>query len=185
MQLKPLVGIGGCVMQYRLGISCLAILLLASSPCLAEPQPIMVQPVQGGLYVSTGQGFQPVNSAINANVGDTIMVAPGGTAMVAYPDGCKVSVQPGEVRTIARLSPCTNPFPPDGTVAQDTSAGSSGSDAGLAWPGELPAPYSELEELARPSMRSAKTTAPARPRSTPAFRAAVSGIRAGPVSVLE
>jgi hypothetical protein len=117
-------------MQFRLGILCFGGLLLTSSSCLAEPPSIIVQPVQGGLYVSGGQGFQPVDSPINANVGDSVMVAPGGAAMVAYPDGCKVAVQPGEVTTITRLSPCTNPFPPDGTVSQDTS---SNGNAALAW----------------------------------------------------
>jgi hypothetical protein len=117
-------------MQFRLGILCFSGLLLTSSSCLAESPPITVQPVQGDLYVSAGQGFQPVNSPINANVGDAVMVSPGSTAMVAYPDGCKVAVQPGQVTTITRLSPCTNPFPPDGTVAQDTS---SNSNAALAW----------------------------------------------------
>src|ERR1700761_6391422 len=112
-------------MTFRVGISCFSAFVLASSACWAEPQSIVIQPTQGNLYVSGGQGFQPVDGPINANVGDTVMVAPGGTAMVAYPDGCKVAVQPGEVTTISRVSPCTNPFPPDGAVAQDTSSSSN------------------------------------------------------------
>jgi hypothetical protein len=112
------------------GLFSFACLVGANSSCFAEPPLTTVQPVQGNLYVSSGQSFQPVNGPINANVGDAVMVAPGGTAMVAYPDGCKVAVQPGDVTTISRISPCTNPFPPDGTVAQapDTS-----SNAALAW----------------------------------------------------
>jgi hypothetical protein len=112
-------------MQFRLGIHCFCYLLLVGSPCLAAT----IEPVQGNLYISSGQGFQPVNGRVDANVGDTVMVAPGSTAVAVYPDGCKVAIQPGDVTTISRLSPCTNPFPPDGTVAQDTSS----TNAGLAW----------------------------------------------------
>jgi hypothetical protein len=67
-----------------------------------------IEPVQGNLSLNQGQGFQPVNSRVNANVGDTVMVGPGGAAAVTYPDGCKVPVQPGTVTSIAPLSPCAS-----------------------------------------------------------------------------
>lgn len=67
-----------------------------------------IEPGQGGLSINQGQGFQPVNSRIDANVGDSVMVSPGGTATVVYDDGCKVQVQPGAVTTIAPLSPCAS-----------------------------------------------------------------------------
>jgi len=67
-----------------------------------------VEPGQGNLSVNQGQGFQPINSRIDANVGDSVMVAPGGAATVVYDDGCKVDVQPGAVTTIAPVSPCAS-----------------------------------------------------------------------------
>jgi hypothetical protein len=78
-------------------------LLLASAAGAAT-----IEPVQGNLSLNQGQGFQPVNSRVNANVGDTVMVGPGGAAAVTYPDGCKVPVQPGTVTSIAPLSPCAS-----------------------------------------------------------------------------
>ena len=63
-----------------------------------------------------------MTSRTNANVGDLVMVGPGGSATVVYDDGCKVNVQPGAVTTIAPLSPCA-----------------SGSNA-QQWPWECP-PY--------------------------------------------
>jgi hypothetical protein len=72
-------------MEFRLAISCFSSLLLASSSCLAAT----VEPIQGNLYISTGQGFQPVNGRIDTNVGDTVMVAPGGTAVAVYPTAVK------------------------------------------------------------------------------------------------
>jgi len=86
-------------------------LLLASAAGAAT-----IEPVQGNLSLNQGQGFQPVNSRVNANVGDTVMVGPGGAAAVTYPDGCKVQVQPGTVTSIAPLSPCAS-----GSLADDNN----------------------------------------------------------------
>ena len=75
-----------------------------------------IEPVQGSLQLNRGQGFQPVNSRVDANVGDTVVVGPGSAAAVTYSDGCKVSVQPGAVTTIAPLSPCAS-----GSMADDNN----------------------------------------------------------------
>jgi hypothetical protein len=73
-----------------------------------------LEPGQGNLSINQGQGFKPVNNRIDANVGDSVMVAPGGTATVVYDDGCQVNVAAGVVTTIAPLSPCAS-----GSYAQD------------------------------------------------------------------
>ena len=75
-----------------------------------------IEPVQGNLSLNQGQGFQPVNGRVDANVGDAVVVAPGGAAAVTYSDGCKVTVQPGAVTTIAPLSPCAS-----GSMADDNN----------------------------------------------------------------
>jgi hypothetical protein len=74
-----------------------------------------VEPGQGNLSVNQGQGFQPINSRVDANAGDSVMVGPGGAATVVYSDGCRVDVQPGAVTTVAPLSPCAT-----GSYAQDS-----------------------------------------------------------------
>jgi hypothetical protein len=76
-----------------------------------------IEPVQGNLSLNQGQGFQPVNGRVDANVGDAVVVAPGGAAAVTYSDGCKVTVQPGAVTTIAPLSPCAS-----GSMADDNNS---------------------------------------------------------------
>jgi hypothetical protein len=96
----------------RLGAFSLGCFLLVGSSCLAAT----IQPGQGTLLINQGQGFQTINGPVEANVGDSLMVSPGGMAMAVYPDGCKVAIQPGEVTTITQPSPCTNPF------GQDTQA---------------------------------------------------------------
>jgi hypothetical protein len=84
--------------------------MLLTSQCWAAT----IEPGQGDLTVNQGQGFQPINSRVDANVGDSVMVGPGGAAAVTYPDGCNVAVQPGAVVTIAPISPCAA-----GSYAQD------------------------------------------------------------------
>jgi hypothetical protein len=73
-----------------------------------------VQSVQGDVSINQGQGFQAVNGRVDANVGDSLMAGPNGSATVSYSDGCQVTVQPGAVTTIAPLSPCAS-----GSLAQN------------------------------------------------------------------
>jgi hypothetical protein len=91
MAKRPVVGAFCCAM------------LLSSSTWAAT-----IEPGQGSLSINQGQGFQPVNNQIDANVGDSVMVGPNGTATVVYDDGCTVNVQPGAVTTIAPISPCAS-----------------------------------------------------------------------------
>jgi hypothetical protein len=111
----------------RLGAFSLGCFLLVGSSCLAAT----IQPGQGTLLINQGQGFQTINGPVEANVGDSLMVSPGGMAMAVYPDGCKVAIQPGEVTTITRPSPCTNPFGQD-TQAPTFAQNAPPTDYGLA-----------------------------------------------------
>lgn len=92
--------------MFRLGVLSFACVLLGTISCFAAT----VEPTQGNLYISSGPGFYSVNGRIDAEVGSRLMVSPGGSATVVYPDGCTVAVQPGAVTTIAASSPCTNPY---------------------------------------------------------------------------
>lgn len=67
-----------------------------------------ITPIQGQVSINQGQGFQPINGLVEAKAGDSIMVSPGGSATVAYADGCNVKLQPGAVMIIAPLSPCAS-----------------------------------------------------------------------------
>ncbi len=92
-----------CAVSVGLG------LLLATESWAAT-----VEPVQGDLSVNQGQGFQRVDGRVDASVGDSVMVGPGGAATVVYSDGCQVGVEPGAVTSIMPLSPCAS-----GSLAQD------------------------------------------------------------------
>jgi hypothetical protein len=101
--------------QPFVGTFCLA-MLLSSSTWAAT-----LEPGQGNLTINQGQGFQPVNSRVDAMVGDSVMVGPGGTATLTYDDGCTVTVQPGSVATVAPLSPCAS-----GSYAESNGDGTGG-----------------------------------------------------------
>jgi hypothetical protein len=88
----------------RLLSLCIGCTILTSGPSWATT----VESSQGDLSINHGQGFKPVKSRTNANPGDSVMVGPGGAATVVYDDGCKVTVQPGAVTTVAPLSPCAS-----------------------------------------------------------------------------
>jgi hypothetical protein len=66
----------------------------------------ILEPGLGDLTINQRAGFKPVTSRVNAKVGDSVMVGPGGAATVVYEDGCKVNVRPGSVVNVAPLSPC-------------------------------------------------------------------------------
>jgi hypothetical protein len=96
------------------GAFCFSCAVLVTSSTWAAT----LQPGQGDLTINQGQGFQPVNGRVDAKVGDSVMVGPGGAATLTYSDGCTVTVQPGSVTTIAPLSPCAS-----GSYAQDNGGG--------------------------------------------------------------
>ena len=88
--------------RSAIGAFCCAMLLTSSTWAAT------LEPGKGSFSINQGQGFQPVDSRIDANVGDSVMVGPGGSATLVYDDGCTVGVQPGSVTTIAPLSPCAS-----------------------------------------------------------------------------
>jgi|SRR5690242_17260538 len=96
----------GVMRKRRPVVSVLAVgcALLVASPSWAA----MIEPGIGDLTINQGQGFKPVTNPATGNVGDSVMVGPGGSATVVYDDGCRVPVQPGAVSTIAPLSPCAS-----------------------------------------------------------------------------
>jgi hypothetical protein len=107
--------------KFCFGLMCSAIFLSGSAWAAT------LVPGEGTLTVNQGQGFQPVNARVDTNVGDSVMVAPGGTATLVYDDGCKVDVQPGSVTTVAPISPCAS-----GSYAQGNNNDSATALGALA-----------------------------------------------------
>lgn len=60
----------------------------------------------GQVLVNQGNGYRQVLGTTEVKPGDSIVVNPGGSGQIVYPDGCSVQIQPGSVTTIAEASPC-------------------------------------------------------------------------------
>jgi hypothetical protein len=101
--------------------------VLVASPSWAA----VIEPGSGNLTINQGQGFKPITGRANGNVGDSVMVGPGGTATIVYDDGCRVKVRPGAVATIAPLSPC--------------ASGSNAADMGVPPAAPPPVGYQETD----------------------------------------
>jgi hypothetical protein len=65
-----------------------------------------VDPLEGQVLINHGKGYRQVTASTQAAPGAKVVVNPGGSAQVLYPDGCAVVVRPGSVYTVARASPC-------------------------------------------------------------------------------
>jgi hypothetical protein len=111
--------------------------LLCGAETWATTRTATLEPIQGELLINHGKGFEKVlASKVEAKVGDSVMVSPGGIAKVTYADGCQANVEPGAVMTITKLSPCAS-----GSLAADLEYKARPAEAPpafwCAWPGLL------------------------------------------------
>ena len=103
-------------------------------------QAATVQPVNGHAMINKGAGFIKIDKATRLQQGDTVIVAPGGTAKLSYSDGCSIQVKTAAVVTVRAKSPCAlknGQFSEGGMVQTQAAAGawttattSSGGAAG-------------------------------------------------------
>jgi hypothetical protein len=69
-------------------------------------QAASLESIQGEVLIDRGGGFDSVGGPTSLDPGNTVIVNPGGSAVVVYSDECKVPVQPGAVLTVAKYPPC-------------------------------------------------------------------------------
>lgn len=110
--------LGARAMRAYLAVTCtVSALLFGTASWAGSPEPAnatTLRPVKGDVWINHGKGFVKVDQPIEAKVGDSVMVSPGGYAKVTYADKCEANVKPGAVMTIAQLSPCAS-----GSLAAD------------------------------------------------------------------
>lgn len=96
-------------MQQRrlLSALCFASAALFSSSSWAATT-ATVDPSHGDVLVNRGNGFDQIKRPVKVKVGNSVMVGPGSSAVIAYNDGCTVNVEPGTVKTVAPISPCAS-----------------------------------------------------------------------------
>ena len=93
--------------RHLLGALCFASAVLLSGSSWAASA-ATVDPSQGDVLVNRGKGFTQIRRPVKVHAGSTVMVGPNSSAVIAYNDGCTDNVEPGTVKTVARLSPCAS-----------------------------------------------------------------------------
>jgi hypothetical protein len=86
-----------------------------------------VNATSGQVLINRGEGYKMVAGSTQANAGDTIVVNPGGSAQIVYPDGCVIDVSPGSVAAVAAQSPCGGGGSSSSTETAATNGVSNGT----------------------------------------------------------
>ena len=92
--------------MVRKALYIMASMGLCVSSSLAEPNFANVQSVQGKVLINQGSGFVAALNGLALKPGDKIMVGKEASAVVAYNNGCEVSISEPKVLTITKLAPC-------------------------------------------------------------------------------
>jgi hypothetical protein len=79
-----------------------AIALLGTAPAVAA----VVTPGSGPVSVNSGSGYKPITGSVEAQPGDSVMVGPGGSATITYPNGCIFSVKVDGVYVVQETPTC-------------------------------------------------------------------------------
>lgn len=85
-------------------VSALCLPVLAG--CHGSFTTAMLEDVRGEVLIGNEGGFVRVSDASKVGVGSNVMTLHEGHAVISYADGCKVTVGPGSLVTVADFSPC-------------------------------------------------------------------------------
>jgi hypothetical protein len=91
-------------MQIARGLAALVSAMALSFSSYAYAATVV--PGQGIVLVNQGNGYANVTEPTTVNPGDIVVVNPGGSAQLTYPDGCSLPVAVGAVVTVGAQSPC-------------------------------------------------------------------------------
>jgi hypothetical protein len=110
-------------------VACASIAALLVITTAGQALAATVNATSGQVLINRGEGYMMVAGSTQANAGDTIVVNPGGSAQIMYPDGCVVDVSPGSVATVLAQSPCGSGGG-GSSSSTETAATNSGSNNG-------------------------------------------------------
>lgn len=88
-----------------------SIALLVAAAVVFGSMPVRaatLEGITGQALVNRGSGYELAVPGMQLNPGDVVVVNPGGSARIAYPDGCAAPVQPGAVVAVSEVSPCAS-----------------------------------------------------------------------------
>jgi hypothetical protein len=93
-------------MNYRFVSGVLIASLLGASIAQAAVSVAAIDAVQGKVLVNHGAGFVALVDGAALNAGDRVMVGKDSAAVIAYANGCSVTVSEAKVVTVAKSAPC-------------------------------------------------------------------------------
>ena len=89
-------------MRTRFGAVPLVMSLILGSAAHAAT----IKVTEGELFISRGNGYEPVAGTVQGHVGDSVMAGEFGVGQITYANGCAVTVRPGTVVAIEAQSSC-------------------------------------------------------------------------------
>ena len=90
-------------MNKKLGAAVCVLSLLGTQATWADSISGELHLIHGKVLVSKGKGY--VLSGV-ARSGDRILVGSNGSAILSFPGGCDVQLNPGQIYTVPAVSPC-------------------------------------------------------------------------------
>jgi hypothetical protein len=92
--------------MVRNALSTVVAVGLMCSAAIAEVNVAQVQSFQGKVLINQGKGFSLATKGLTLKPGDKILVSKEASAIVAYSNGCQVSISEPKVLTVAKAAPC-------------------------------------------------------------------------------
>ena len=101
-------------MSKACGVVICAISLIGAQAAWADTLLAELHLIHGKVLVNSGKGYQLSGSA---NAGDSILIGNNGSAILTFPGGCDVQLQPGQVYVVPAVAPCAVAYVPPPQVA--------------------------------------------------------------------
>lgn len=89
----------------RMVVISTAALVFGTVGALAAPM-ATVSDVAGNVLIDSGKGFAKVSALTKVPDGSRVMVTQKSTAVLAYADGCKVTLAPASITTVSSKTAC-------------------------------------------------------------------------------
>jgi hypothetical protein len=101
-------------MNKTLGVGMCVISLVWTQVAWADAIVGELHLIRGKVLVNNGKGYQLSGAA---NAGDSILIGDKSSAILTFPGGCDVQLQPNQVYVVPTVSPCTVAYVPPPQVA--------------------------------------------------------------------
>ncbi|HEY5363995.1 MAG TPA: hypothetical protein VIJ49_07340 [Aestuariivirga sp.] len=96
------------------GVVICAISLIGAQAAWADTLVAELHLIHGKVLVNNGKGYRLSGSA---KAGDSILIGGNGSAILTFPGGCDVQLQPNQVYVVPVVAPCTVAYVPPPQVA--------------------------------------------------------------------